>query len=445
MSDRRPTPPFACAWLPLAIGLALACGGGSAPGSHPPDIVFITIDTLRADHLGSYGYAKETSPRLDAFAERATLFEVAVAQAPNTIPSVLQIMTSRYGLSGRVKRNQTTLAELLQARGYETIAIVDNPLFEFDAEAHGLRRGFERFYRNALIDGNDLEQQHYKSTTPADVITAQARRALASRDPERPLFLWLHYFDPHDPYAPPFAEDLEALSRTRADNVAEDLRSAAFVKGTAPAPTKEELADIVALYDAEIRYVDGAVGQLLDSLEEAGRFDASLVVVSSDHGESLGEHGVWMHGRSLYESEVRIPLIVKWPEQTKSERVATPVQAIDIAPTIAEVGGVEVDIHFDGTSLRRPSDEPALIVWRDHKVVRTQAWKLYDIGDEAHLFRIADDPGETRNVADDHPEVVAELRARRDARLARAKQSANEIRRLTNEAAEQMRTLGYIE
>ncbi len=445
MSIRR-FPRFAgCS--PVALGLWFALAGGCAerPGDAPPDVVFITIDTLRADHLGSYGYAKDTSPQLDAFAERATLFEVALAQAPNTIPSILQIMTSRYGLPARIFPAQTPLAEMLRERGYETIAIVDNPLFEFDADAHGLRQGFDRFYRNALLDGGNLEQQHYKSTTPGDVITAQAKRVLASRNPEKPLFLWLHYFDPHDPYAPPFAEDLEALSRSRPGHTAEDLRAADFMKGKAPSPDREQVADIVALYDAEIRYVDTCVGELLHELEDRELFEDGLVIVSSDHGESLGEHGVWMHGRSLYESEVRIPLIVKWPGQTRGERIHTPVQAIDIMPTIADVVGIEESIHFDGTSLRRPSNEPALILWRDQKVVRTAEWKLYDTRDETRLFRIADDAGETQNVADEHGDVVLQLREQRDTRVSRARQSAHEIRRLTSEAAAQMRALGYIQ
>lgn len=170
-----------------------------------------------------------------------------------------------------------------------------------------------------------------------------------------------------------------------------------------------------------------------------------MLFLSSDHGESLGEHGVWMHGHSLYESEVRIPLIVKSPYQTRGLRIARPVQAIDIVPTVIELLHIESDTPFDGASLLTDSNEPALILWNKHKVVRTAEWKLYETEDPPQLFRIDRHPGELHNVATKHPEVIKQLRDLRDARLSRIRQSEKNIDKLTTEAVEQMRTLGYIE
>ncbi len=431
----------------ICLGLFAISSPGQAQARDPlsPHVIFITVDTLRADHLSAYGYSRDTSIYIDAFAAEATLFEVALSQAPNTIPSMLQIMTSRYGLSGSIHPGQTTLAGLLRERGYETIAVVDNPLFEFDASAHGLSRGFDRFYRNSLIDGKVLEQQHYKSNTPADVITAQAGRILDGRDPSRPLFLWLHYFDPHDPYAPPFADDLEELSRGSKSRYTGDIRGEDFMKGLAPTPGPRDIEHIAALYDAEIRYVDTSLGALFAKLKRDGLYHASLIILSSDHGESLGEHGIWMHGKSLYESEVRIPLIVKRPYQTRGLRIARPVQAIDIVPTVIELLHIESDTHFDGTSLLTDSNEPALILWNKHKVVRTHEWKLYETENPPQLFRINRDPGELHNVAAKHPEIIKQLRDLRDARLSRISQNEKNIEKLTTEAVEQMRALGYID
>jgi arylsulfatase A-like enzyme len=433
-------------WLCLVIALlSLPITPALGDDVPAPNVFFITIDTLRADHLGSYGYAHDTSPNIDTFAQGAILFETAISQAPNTIPSILQIMTSRYGLSGRIRDNQTTLAELLQRHGYETVAVVDNPLFEFDEAAHGLMRGFDRFYRNSPLDREVLEEQHYKSNTPADVVTAQAGRVLDRRKTGAPLFLWLHYFDPHDPYAPPFAEDLEKLSRGSKSTLTGDIRKQNFIKGLPPKPEPRDVAHIVALYDAEIRYADASLGEFFDRLKREGLYDSSLIILSSDHGESLGEHDIWMHGHSLYDAEIRIPLIVKLPHQKRGRRIKRPVQAIDIVPTIDELLAIETDVQFDGASLLVDSKDPALTLWHKHKVVLTEKWKLYEFGKEVFLYRINGDPGETKNVAAKHPRVVEELRQAREARLDRIDQNPKEIHQLTTEAVEQMRALGYIE
>ncbi len=201
------------------------------------------------------------------------------------------------------------------------------------------------------------QQQHWKTKTPADCITAQAIRWLKKRDASRPVFLWLHYFDPHDPYLPPFADDMETLSRNSGSDFTGDIRNTFLF--TAPnsdsarhLPEKDR-QHLVALYDAEIRYLDQSLGELFAFLKAAGLYRGSVIALSADHGESFGEHGLWMHGQSLYEAEVHVPLIVKFPNQTRGERVRKPVQAIDIFPTVADTAQVST------TGLLPRWDQPA--------------------------------------------------------------------------------------
>lgn len=426
--------------LALAFG---ACRGKSGP----PDVILITVDTLRADHLGAYGYERPVSPTINSLASHATVFENAVAQAPSTIPSLLQIMSSKYRQGMSISPSDRTLAELFREHGYQTGAVVDNALLELDQQAGGLMRGFATFYRNGVLDPK-LAQQHWKTKTPADCITAQAIRWLKRRERERPFFLWLHYFDPHDPYLPPFADDLEALSRGSKSQHTGDIRRTPLFHKRANFPDElspEDRAHLIALYDAEIRYLDQSLGELFDFLKSERLYDPSVIVLTADHGESFGEHRVWMHGVSLYQPEVHIPLIVKTSRQRRGERVSAPVQAIDAYPTIAAAAGIPIDgLKLDGRDLaERDSGEPAFAFWQRWQLVRTPDWKLVQRKDVVELYRISEDPKELHDLAASQPEVVASLIAARDEKLASLKASQNEMKRLSTGTAERLRALGY--
>lgn len=232
----------------LGALLLAALLGACRAAPRRPDVVLVVIDTLRADRVGRHGRAASLTPTLDALAAQGTLFENVIAQAPHTIPSMLQLMTSRYAQGLEIAPTDRTLAELLRDAGYDTLAVVENPNFEQHPEAHGLRRGFRRFYRNGLLDGASLAQQLYKTDTPADAVTAQAARAVRTRDRTRPLFLWVHYFDPHDPYLPPYAEDLEELSRGADSALTGDLRATdVYLKAPAVAGAGRPCAALGAL------------------------------------------------------------------------------------------------------------------------------------------------------------------------------------------------------
>ena len=437
--------PPACRALALAAAL-LAAGCARPPAR--PDVVLVTIDTLRPDHLGAYGYAAGTSPRLDALAARATLFENAVAQAPHTVPSVLQIMTSRFAMGLTVPPDVPTLAELLKSQGYQTVAVVDNPHFEQAREANGLRRGFDHFWRNGVIARGSLAKQMYKTETPGDAITAQARRVVLARRPGQPLFLWVHYFDPHDPYLPPFDPEMDRLSQWNPSPYTGDVRATPLYKAEPGAAVELSEADhrhLVDLYDAEVRYVDRAVGDLFDTLEQQGLFERALVVFASDHGESLGERGLWTHGQSCWEPEIRIPLVVKLPGQRQAARRREAVQAVDIAPTVFEVLGLDASrLRLDGRSLLKPHDEPSFVFWRDWQVVRTPEWKLVQRPSGAELYRVDRDPGEQQDLAAANPEVVRSLQQARDQKLRRLGATPEELAALSARNVEALRALGYL-
>jgi arylsulfatase A-like enzyme len=434
-------------YAPLMLLLAV-CAASCRNDARPPDVIMITIDALRADHLGAYGYAPPVSPAIDAFAAEATVFEKAVAQAPHTVPSLLQIMTSKYRQGLEIPAPDITLAELLRNHGYRTAAVVDNALLELDATARGLMRGFGTFYRNGLLD-TDPAQQHWKTKTPADCITAQAIRWVKQRDVSRPFFLWLHYFDPHDPYLPPFADNMEALSRQSGSDFTGDIRNTFLF--TAPdseaarnLPEKDR-RHLVDLYDAEIHYLDQSLGELFEFLKAKDVYRSSVIVVTADHGESFGEHGLWMHGQSLYEPEVHIPLLVKYAGQTRGARVKTPVQAIDLFPTVAAVAQVSTaELALDGISVGRRQTEPAFAFWGGWQLVETTDWKLLQRGEQAQLFRLDTDPGELHDVAAAEPAVVSSLVAARTTRLSAMGDAAHTLRSESSATVERMRALGYL-
>jgi arylsulfatase A-like enzyme len=295
-----------------------------------PDVVLILIDTLRADHLGCYGYEKETTPNLDRLSADATLFENAVAQSSWTRPSVASIMT---GLTPRahltnerddaIPEGLDTVAEQLAARGYETAGFVTNtnvaPDFGFD-------RGFGTY---ELL----LDEDPRLGYARADVLVDRALDFLSRRRSEAPLFLYLHATDPHDPYS---------FSRTGGD----PLGTMGFMKSLeagniAVTPgTREGLID---RYDREIRFADREIGRFLDSLKERATrptYRDALVIVLSDHGEEFQDHGWWRHGKTLYQELLHVPLLVKWPSLAfAGARNEATVQHIDLLPTLLDLAG----------------------------------------------------------------------------------------------------------
>jgi len=445
----------------LAIAVACAACGGERPGSSPgrSDVLFVVVDTLRADHLGCYGYARDTSPAIDELAREAVLFERAYASASWTKPSVASMITGLYpGRHGVVRLDHVvsaatpTLAERLRGAGYATAAVVSQRLI-------GSRFGYERGYEHF----SEEEAGGHRNVSTRGV-TKEALRLLGElRGEERPFFLFVHYFDPHTAYQRhrEHAFAGPGAGRLRGGEPAPVLRS------LDPPLSDEEISFLRAVYDEEIRSTDAGIGELVSWLADAGGLDRTLVVLAGDHGEELVERGRLGHTETLYEEIVHVPLIVRPPLYTGGgRRVAAPVSLVALPATILELIGLEADgSAFDEPSLgpllddpdagsggrvvhasvdydfgRETANTPRLsrkraVIGERYKLVHDREAKTFA------LYDLALDPMELEDVSAERADTLRALRALlpRDAEPALAPRTA-----LSSQELEQLRGLGYV-
>ncbi|MFT7484551.1 MAG: arylsulfatase A-like enzyme [Candidatus Paceibacteria bacterium] len=322
--------------------LAVSCSPSSVNDPQRPVVVLVTMDTTRADYLGCYGSeVPEISPRLDALAAEGALFRHSISQAAVTPVSHASILTGLYpynhGLrvmhgttQNRLKDEQVTLSEILGEEGYDTGAFVS----AFPVTTYfGFAQGFDHFDAEFTPTGSEGEQILNGMVNTGSVqrhageTTARALEWMDSR--KRPFFIWLHYFDPHDEHVVPPSGVPDEVKRIADDR---DRRR--------------------ALYRHEITYMDGQLGLVFDKLKTMGLWDNSVIVVTSDHGEGLGDHDWWTHG-ILYQEQVRVPLVVRGPGLAPGQIIEPVVRSIDIVPTIAELVGLGAgDLpNMDGKSL----------------------------------------------------------------------------------------------
>ena len=366
----------ACA-SPMLAGAANA----SLVSEEKPSIILISIDTLRADHLSCYGYRPVETPHLDALGKGGTLFSAANSQVPLTLPSHLSLLTSTYPFFNGIEDNgetvapkTVTLATLFKSRGYRTGAFVGG--FPLDRR-FGLGQGFD-VYDSTFNEIPEIGSDDIKRLG-ADVVAAANRWLDANSN--SPLFLFLHLYDLHSPY------NLPASYSTR------------FGTG----------------YDAELRYVDEQVGIFWDSLHRHNLLERTLVILTADHGESLGEHGETTHGYFIYQSTLWVPLILHWPAASGSfpAKIDEPVGLIDVAPTILQFAGISPPAEFQGRSLmelwRSGAPKTTRDVYSENlsvhmhfgcsslRALRTGRYKYID-APKPELYDLATDPGETRNL-----------------------------------------------
>ena len=427
-----------------------------------PNILLISLDTTRADHLSVYGYERETSPSLAALAGQGILFETAYAPSATTGPSHASLFTSVWPISHGVTKNGreldaswTTLAEVLAEEGYETAAVVSSYVL---SSRFGYDRGFSSFdddFSQAVVphgvtlwEGEAVEGKFYGR---ADDTTGRALAWIEDRpEPEKPFFLFVHYFDPHDPYlvpdgyTPPFqAGPKEALKRNR----------------------------VVFMYDATLAYMDQEVGRLLDALDRLGLEDDTLVVVTGDHGEGLMERGHWHHGIHIYEEGVRVPLILRLPDQKSAGlRVSSPVSWLDLAPSLLALSGIPPREGFRGESLAEAISgegtlDPERPVWLyrrhysgDDEVkgglargeewgLRRGRWKLIWGEDEnrLELYDLETDPGEKVDLAKERPDQATALKAELRGWLDSQPVGQGRAILLDAESRRKLEALGYVE
>jgi len=315
---------------------------------NPRNIVLLSIDALRVDHLSCYGYEKNTSPVIDRLAENNVWFKNAYSTSSHTREAVPSMLTGQYPgkFSARGYRLEgPSLASLLQEQSYSTGAFHSNP---YASRAYGFDHGFETFDDDLYLGNNRLlalgqrlldkiRNRHYAR---AETINDRALAWLDDRTGDDPFFLWAHYMDVHGPYQPPSEFRDTASARSVSDRKAKRLYRRSVDEPESITAEERELQE--SLYDAEIRYVDEQVGSFLDALEERGLMDDTLVVLTADHGDAFGEAGYYGHPRQLDEALLHVPLIVLGdgvPERT----VTSPASTLDIAPTLLGAAGATHD------------------------------------------------------------------------------------------------------
>jgi arylsulfatase A-like enzyme len=436
-----------CIGLVLALALLGAGCGGERPARG--DVVLVIVDTARADHFSAYGYLRETTPELDRLAAEGERYDNAWAQSPWTLPAVATILTGQpphvHG-AGRtpagmrpVRADLPTLAERMATAGYRTAAFI-NVLW--CAPASGLDRGFENYDFRTSDESN-------VGTRNAWMTTDHALNWMRAWDDD-PLFMVVHYFDPHLTYDPPAPFDtlFEEQGRPR---VPRGFGSAAQVFRIRNGEIRlgpAERRSLIARYDGELRYMDEQFGRLRRGLEEAGRWDDALIIVLGDHGEEFWDHGGFEHGHSHHRELMRVPLVVKRPGGARGAVFNGRVRQIDVAPTVLGFAGLSVPAGLPGRVLGPEGSRFAVgegSLWAGDLVsARSDAGTLIlDRGSGELTYFASGDTFEhdgRRGEESADPELLRLLRA-----LPAAPVSPAEERELAEEQLEQLRSLGYIQ
>ncbi len=411
------------------------CSSGANRGDRPKNLVFICVDTLRSDFLGAYGADPSNSPNLDAFAAESIVFDNAHSHASWTLPSFASVLTSLYSsthgcwdFNSRLSADFETLVEVFQAAGFETHGVASHVYFN---EEYGLQQGFDSF--DDELAKKRTEGGWVQITSPKVTEKAESWLQAKSFD-SNPFLLWVHYFDPHVPYLPHGAANLEEAQATPA----------------------------IAAYKSEIRFTDEYVGRLLQTLKDEGHAEDTVVVFLSDHGEAFGEHpGIEKHSYSLYGEEIRIPLMMRVPGLAP-RRVPGFVRNVDLRPTLLELFGLKPKNKYTtGVDLRGAMEgadhtSPALVseirLKQGHhtNALLDGRWKLIENVSRGgyELYDLEVDPGEQRDLVGERPEVVERLGKELRERIAVAEMLSRKFEgggepNLTPEEVEHLKEIGY--
>ncbi len=410
----------ACALILLIVWGASACKRSSAL----PDLLFISIDTLRADHLSCYGYKKIQTPTIDRLAGQGLRFNQAMTPAPITLPSHASMFTGLVPLRHGARDNGIfqltpeawTLAEILKDKGYQTAAVVG--AFVLD-KRFGLDQGFD-IYTDEMPIGRKKTKRFFAEINAAEV-TDRAIQAWNQMSAKQPRMIWVHYFDPHAPYAPP--EQYRAEGRSD--------------------------------YDSEILYTDAQLNRLLNAL---GSERPRLVVLVGDHGESLGQYGEFSHGIFLYQPTVRVPLILTGLDDIqRGMTIEEPVSTVDLLPTLLQMLSLDIPQDIDGRSLLPAiqsdtlSSAPIYLEtempfyqhgWHSLAGVRQGSLKYIE-APRAELYDLSTDPREEKNIMDQRPDAVRELQKQLKMWRAKSRFQTSALELNADQRA-RLESLGYV-
>src|SRR6266850_1270070 len=414
----------------LLIALTAAQATAQTPEKSAPNVVLITIDTLRADHLGCYGYKQIKTPNIDALAAYSSRFERAYTPVPVTLPSHAAMLTGTYPmLSGihdfsgnKLSPRQLTLATILKQAGYVTGAVVASAVLD---SRFGLNQGFDFYYDH--FDFSRLEESNLdQMERPGNVVADQVLDWLG-KNSQKKFFLWMHLYDPHYPYRPPEPYNREYASQP---------------------------------YDGEIAFADEQVGRLLRFLKDKGLYQNTVIVLGGDHGESLGEHGEKTHGFFIYNATMHVPLIIHLPGKSATSTVADPVSLVDLMPTVLAASGLDIPSQVQGRSLlaalRGEKSErdrtlygetflPRLhFNWSELRGAKNAKYHFID-APRPELYDLTKDPGELRNLFPEKKAVAEEMRAKLTG-LIREYSAGKELAEKTGldpTLMERLKSLGY--
>lgn len=447
----------------LALAGLTACGS-----STPPNLVLVTLDTTRADHLGPYGYEGAHTPQLERFASRAVVYDRAYATSSWTLPSHASLFTGLYPMEHGARAEGPdvgrpladafdTLAERLARAGYRTAGVVAGPVL---SRALGVAQGFEHY-------DDDFSIPEWAFAGKRAAYVADRAIELVERFGDEPFFLFVNFFDPHAPYRPPPPFDrglAPADHREVALALFEHLEAGDAPRPVAELPERERalLAALRAGYDAEIAYMDHHLGRLLAAIEASPRADETLVAITGDHGESFGEHYFLSHGAHLYEHNVHVPLLVRHPGgHAAGTRVAAPVENRRLFAWLLRAAGVavpeEVETHDGDAAVLAEVQRSALNVRlfgeyfdRDLRAVYVPPHKLIrDSTGRVELFDLTRDPEELHDLAGSQPDLARRLVQHLDLEIAdhpaRYDRDADTQAELAPETEEALRGLGYLE
>lgn len=440
--------------------------------SAPINILLIAIDALRPDHLGCYGYERDTSPNIDTLASQGMLFSQAISAGGRTIESVPSILTGTYSLTHQIQqwddlRNPSlrTLAWELAIKGYQSVLWSNHGAIK----RLDIKDGFQKVYVLDLYNRNN------KPILNNYVLTSKIINRIRNQYRNRPFFFYIHYEGCHAPYLPPapykymylhdkFRKEPDPVIISNISDGEEKYNGIGKIPFVVAENNITDKNYYISQYDGQISHTDAQIGRLMDGLKEIGLYENTLIILTADHGEILGEHDIYFNHQAVYEENIKVPLIIKLPELfPRGKIISTQVSLIDIAPTILEAAGLKKPSYMQGASLlafvkpfKAYSKKYVFSSFINHKwndckiALRTKDWKLIysnfcrsKISSE--LYNLRDDSKEQYDLVAKRPDKFRQLKQELDNFIKRATPSTPQRKDspLTEEAKERLRSLGY--